>query len=137
MTQPAMMQQPATAPTFNPFDPAHLADPYPGYRLLRETDPVHHHRGDGTTAHPDFWALSRYADVDAAVCDPGTFSSASGLTFYRDEPWHWLDRDGSMWKQRVDTNGVYDKWYAHLVERHELATDRRNTHGRLDDLIES
>ncbi|GAA1742460.1 cytochrome P450 [Dietzia kunjamensis subsp. schimae] len=79
------MQQPATAPTFNPFDPAHLADPYPGYRLLRETDPVHHHRGDGTTAHPDFWALSRYADVDAAVCDPGTFSSASGLTFYRDE----------------------------------------------------
>ncbi|SMO81422.1 hypothetical protein SAMN06265174_10712 [Dietzia kunjamensis subsp. schimae] len=80
-----MMQQPATAPTFNPFDPAHLADPYPGYRLLRETDPVHHHRGDGTTAHPDFWALSRYADVDAAVCDPGTFSSASGLTFYRDE----------------------------------------------------
>lgn len=80
-----MMQQPATAPAFNPFDPAHLADPYPGYRLLRETDPVHHHRGDGTTAHPDFWALSRYADVDAAVCDPGTFSSASGLTFYRDE----------------------------------------------------
>ena len=80
-----MMQQPTTAPTFDPFDPAHLADPYPGYRLLRETDPVHHHRGDGTTAHPDFWALSRYADVDAAVCDPGTFSSASGLTFYRDE----------------------------------------------------
>ena len=85
MPQPAMTQQPATAPMFDPFDPAHLADPYPGYRLLRETDPVHHHRGDGTTAHPDFWALSRYADVDAAVCDPGTFSSASGLTFYRDE----------------------------------------------------
>lgn len=80
-----MTPQPTTAPTFDPFDPAHLADPYPGYRLLRETDPVHHHRGDGTTAHPDFWALSRYADVDAAVCDPGTFSSASGLTFYRDE----------------------------------------------------
>lgn len=72
-------------PAFDPFDPAHLADPYPGYRLLRETDPVHFHRGDGSPAHPDFWALSRYADVDAAVCDPGTFSSASGLTFYRDE----------------------------------------------------
>ncbi|WP_206681834.1 MULTISPECIES: cytochrome P450 [unclassified Dietzia] len=72
-------------PGFDPFDRAHLADPYPGYRWLRETDPVHHHRGDGTAAHPDFWALSRYADVDAAVCDPATFSSASGLTFYRDE----------------------------------------------------
>ncbi|KAA0918962.1 cytochrome P450 [Dietzia sp. ANT_WB102] len=73
------------APAFDPFDPAHLADPYPGYRHLRKADPVHFHRGDGTAAHPDFWALSRYADVDAAVCDPGTFSSASGLTFYRDE----------------------------------------------------
>jgi cytochrome P450 len=75
----------ATGPAFDPFDPAHLADPYPGYRVLRETDPVHFHRGDGTAAHPDFWALSRYADVDVAVCDPETFSSASGLTFYRDE----------------------------------------------------
>ncbi|WP_217987094.1 cytochrome P450 [Dietzia natronolimnaea] len=72
-------------PGFDPFDRAHLADPYPAYRWLRETDPVHHHRGDGTEAHPDFWALSRYADVDAAVCDPEAFSSASGLTFYRDE----------------------------------------------------
>lgn len=78
------------APAFDPFDRAHLADPYPGYRLLRDTDPVHHHRGDGTAAHPDFWALSRYADVDAAVCDPATFSSANGLTFYRDE----IDRLG-------------------------------------------
>ena len=72
-------------PAFDPFDSAHLADPYPGYRHLREHDPVHFHRGDGTAARPDFWALSRYADVDAAVCDPATFSSASGLTFYRDE----------------------------------------------------
>ncbi|MFN3339883.1 MAG: cytochrome P450 [Dietzia sp.] len=73
------------APPFDPFDTAHLVDPYPGYRMLRETDPVHFHRGDGTAVHPDFWALSRYADVDAAVCDTGAFSSASGLTFYRDE----------------------------------------------------
>lgn len=70
---------------FDPFDPAHLADPYPGYRILRESDPVHHHRGDGAAARPEFWALSRYADVDAAVCAPEVFSSASGLTFYRDE----------------------------------------------------
>ena len=40
----------AAAPAFDPFDRAHLADPYPGYRLLRDTDPVHHHRGDGTAA---------------------------------------------------------------------------------------
>lgn len=76
----------SAAPTvFDPFDPTHLANPYPAYQVLRDSDPVHHHRGDGTAAHPDFWALSRYADVDAAVTDPATFSSASGLTFYRDE----------------------------------------------------
>lgn len=80
-----MTLSPAPAPAFDPFDTAHLADPYPGYRRLRESDPVHFHRGDGTAAHPDFWALSRYADVDAAVCDPDAYSSASGLTFYRDE----------------------------------------------------
>lgn len=70
---------------YDPWDPTHLADPYPAYRALREHDPVHHHRGDGTAARPDFWALARYADVDAAVCAPDAFSSASGLTFYRDE----------------------------------------------------
>ncbi|HJC60053.1 MAG TPA: cytochrome P450, partial [Candidatus Dietzia intestinigallinarum] len=70
---------------FDPFDPAQLADPYPAYRTLRDTDPVHHHPGDGTLARPEFWALSRYADVDAAVTAPDLFSSARGLTFYRDE----------------------------------------------------
>lgn len=81
------MAQPTTSgpAVFDPFDPAHLADPYPAYQVLRDTDPVHHHLGDGTQARPEFWALSRYADVDAAVTEPDLFSSASGLTFYADE----------------------------------------------------
>lgn len=58
------------------------------------------------------------------------------FTFYRDEPWHFLDRDGSMWKQVRDTNGDYDAWYARITEYHELACDRRNTQGRIDDLQE-
>ena len=76
------------------------------------------------------------ADIDAPL---GTqwFVNEEALTFYRDEEWHWLDRDGNMFKQVRDTNGVYDAWYAHLVERHELGTDRRNTHGKIADLIES
>jgi hypothetical protein len=76
------------------------------------------------------------ADPDAPL-GGALFLNEDALTFYRDAPWRWLDRDGSMWKQSTDSNGVYDKWYAHLVERHELATDRRNTHGRITDLIES
>ena len=54
-------------------------DPFPMYRWLRDRDPVHH-VGDG-----DYWVLSRFADVFAAVRDSATFSSAQGLTFTYDE----------------------------------------------------
>jgi hypothetical protein len=75
------------------------------------------------------------ADVDAPL-GAQWFINEEALTFYRDEEWHWLDRDGSMFKQVTDANGVYDAYYAHLVERHELGTDRRNTHGKIEDIIE-
>lgn len=75
------------------------------------------------------------ADVDAPL-GRQYFMNEENLTFYRDQDWHWLDRDGSMFKQVRDTNGVYDAWYAHLVERHELGTDRRNTHGLISNIIE-
>jgi hypothetical protein len=64
------------------------------------------------------------------------FVNEDALTFYRDEDWNWLDRSGSMFQQVRDTNGVYDAWYAQIVERHELGTNRRNTHGKITDLIE-
>lgn len=76
------------------------------------------------------------ADIDAPL-NTQWFINEDALTFYRDEEWHWLDRDGSMWKQVRDTNGDYDAYYARLVEYHELGTDRRNTHGRVDDLTEA
>ena len=64
---------------YEPLDPGFNDDPYPGYRHLRDDDPVHHH-GD-----PPFWALSRFADIWDAVREPSVFSSAQGLTFYPDE----------------------------------------------------
>ncbi len=45
-----------TAPTFNPFDPAFRADPYPFYAALREHDPVH-------VSPFGFTVLTRYDDV--------------------------------------------------------------------------
>ena len=69
-----------TAVLFDPLDEAVLADPYPAYRQLRDADPVHHHSRD-----PEFWALSRFADVWEAVRQPELFSSAQGLTFWPDE----------------------------------------------------
>jgi cytochrome P450 len=49
------------------------------YAALRDADPAHHVE-DG-----DYWVLSRYADVQAAVLDTTRYSSASGLTVTYDE----------------------------------------------------
>ncbi len=64
---------------YEPLNPRFNDDPYPGYRHLRDDDPVHHHDD------PPFWALSRFADIWDAVREPSVFSSAQGLTFYPDE----------------------------------------------------
>ena len=70
----------APAPTvYDPYDAAVLANPYEAYRRLRDDDPVHLHHGRG--ADPNFYVLSRFADVWDAVRRPEVFSSAHGLTF--------------------------------------------------------
>ena len=63
------------------------------------------------------------------------FINEDDITFYRDEDIHWLDRDNSILKQKVDASGRYDIWQAHMVERHELGIGRRNTHAKLTDII--
>jgi cytochrome P450 len=57
---------------WDPFDRAVQADPYPVWRRLRDEAPVYRNDRFG------FYALSRFADVDAAHLDPATFSSAHG-----------------------------------------------------------
>lgn len=76
------------------------------------------------------------ADPDAPI-GKQWFINEDNITMYRDEDWHFLDRDGSMWKQVRDSNGDYDAYYARMVEYHELGTDRRNSHGVIEDLIEA
>ncbi len=55
------------------FSPEVLADPYPAYRSLRDAGPVVQ-----LSAHPA-WAITRYADVRAALADWQSFSSASAV----------------------------------------------------------
>jgi hypothetical protein len=76
------------------------------------------------------------ADVDAPL-NTQWFINEDAVTYYRDEDWHFIDRDGSMWKQVRDANGDYDAYYARMVEYHELGTDRRNSHGVIKDIIEA
>ena len=54
--------QAASAPIrFNPFSADFRRDPYPAYRQLRETKPVHRTMG--------MWVLTRHADVQAVLRD--------------------------------------------------------------------
>jgi hypothetical protein len=76
------------------------------------------------------------ADVDAPL-NTQWFLNEDAITYYRDEEWHFLDKDGSMWKQVRDSNGDYDAYYARMVEYHELGTDRRNSHGVIRDITEA
>jgi hypothetical protein len=64
------------------------------------------------------------------------FINEDALTLYRDQDWNFVDRDGSMWKQKVDSSGRYDAYVAHMAEYHELGTNRRNTHGKIVDITE-
>ncbi len=52
-----------TAVAFNPKDPGFLNDPYPFYRSLRETSPIHYEDTVGG------WVLTRYDDVSAVLRD--------------------------------------------------------------------
>jgi cytochrome P450 len=57
---------------WDPFDTDIDAAPYDVWRRLRDEQPVYWNE------RHDFWALSRFADVEAAFKDPATFSSRRG-----------------------------------------------------------
>ena len=58
---------------FDPFDPRFWDDPYPYYRVMRHEHPVYH-GGD-----PACYMISRYSDIEPAMSDWRTFSSARGV----------------------------------------------------------
>jgi cytochrome P450 len=58
---------------YDPYDREILADPYPAFRRLRDDAPVYYNEDH------DFWALSRFADVEAALKDRRIFSSKKGV----------------------------------------------------------
>ena len=86
---------------YDPYDFAIDADPHPVWRRMREEAPLY--RNDKY----DFWALSRFADVELALQDWRTYSSArgtllelikiplqppSGLFIFEDPPLHDIHR---------------------------------------------
>jgi cytochrome P450 len=57
---------------WEPFEARFITDPYPVYERLREEAPLY--RND----KHDFYAVSRYADVELGLSDWRTFSSSRG-----------------------------------------------------------
>ncbi len=57
---------------YDPYDVEINADPYRAFQAIREEAPLYYNE------QHDFYALSRFADVDRALVDHETFSSARG-----------------------------------------------------------
>jgi cytochrome P450 len=58
---------------FDQYDVELISDPYPMFARLRDEAPLYYN------AEYDFFALSRFADVNKALVDHATFSSARGV----------------------------------------------------------
>jgi cytochrome P450 len=86
---------------FDPYDVDINADPYPTYARLREEAPAYHNEPY------DFWALSRFADVEGGLRDWQNFSNTrsdildiirsgvelpSGVLLFEDPPVHTRHR---------------------------------------------
>ncbi|BBZ15379.1 cytochrome P450 [Mycobacterium branderi] len=86
---------------YDPYNVELNANPYPMFHRLREEAPLYYNR------EHDFYALSRFADVDGALVDHETFSSArgailetiranieipAGFLLYEDPPLHDVHR---------------------------------------------
>ena len=63
-----------TTEIYDPYDYDFHEDPYPVYARLRDEAPLYYNASD------DFWALSRHADVHAAVKNDVTFSNRMGVS---------------------------------------------------------
>lgn len=86
---------------YDPYDVGITADPYPVYRRLREEAPLYYN------PQHDFFALSRFADVEQALVDRATYISGrgailelikadvpipSGVIVFEDPPIHTIHR---------------------------------------------
>ncbi|HZP28560.1 MAG TPA: hypothetical protein VFC99_06385 [Acidimicrobiia bacterium] len=58
---------------FDPYDPRFWDDPYPSYWVMRHEYPVYY------GGNPPCHMISRYADIEPAMSDWPTFSSARGV----------------------------------------------------------
>jgi cytochrome P450 len=117
-----------TVVAYDPFDYRIHEDPYPTYAWLRANAPLYRNE------QRDFWALSRYADVEYALRRPALFSSRNGISL---EPELWgpdaaktslflaMDPPDHGTYRRLSSSAFTPRHVADLEQRiHELARAR-------------
>lgn len=72
------MNRPDHELDFDPFDERFFEDPYPAYGILRERAPAYRRPTAEGRVWPHYWMLTRASDVNDALADWRTFSSARG-----------------------------------------------------------
>lgn len=85
-------------PTYDPRDPAVMADPYPTYDELRRSCPVYHHKDSGNPEGGglDYYVITRSDDVKATLRNPEVWSNRYGtgplfqksVGIFSDAPYH-------------------------------------------------
>jgi 4-methoxybenzoate monooxygenase (O-demethylating) len=84
MIETALIPEGVPVITADPFSLENLADPHILHQRLREAGPVVY------LEHYKIWGMARYDEVNAALKDWRTFSSASGAglsDFRKEKPW--------------------------------------------------
>ncbi|GIS24748.1 MAG: hypothetical protein CM15mP125_4350 [Gammaproteobacteria bacterium] len=81
---------------FNPMDPDMLRDPYPIFREMRETDPIH--RSD-----LGFWVATRYDDCRSILIDKsfGQGDFVKNIQLFYDDSFDVLAQPAYAWLSRV------------------------------------
>ena len=80
MTETTATPQDVPVITADPFSPENLVNPHALHEQLREAGPVVY------LEHYHIWAMARYEQVNAALKDYETYSSASGAGPNAPEP---------------------------------------------------
>lgn len=83
--------------SFDPGAPELLADPYPVFRRLRETDPVH-------WSELGYWVASRYDDVRGVLMDRTGFGQGDfirNIQMFYDSAFDVLGQSGYRWLSEV------------------------------------
>lgn len=61
------------------------------------------------------------------------FLNEKELTLYRENDWEFMDMDGSKWARKTG----FDAYEGTLYQYSELGTGRRNSHGKITNIIEA